>query len=87
MSRKSRRYRGINQIVIASAKCLGNLDIIGVGKDIDDAINDGDVLVVGIQFDIGAAREESRHATDQQQKGYHLFHVIVFLILNRKICR
>ena len=78
---------GIDQLIIASAKSLGNLDIIGIGKDIDDAINDGDVLVVGIQFDVGAAREESRHATDQQQKGYHLFHVIVFLILNRKFRR
>ena len=74
---------GVDGIVVAAAESLGNAEKVGVGIDVDQAINDCDVLVVGVKVDFGAASANSYAGKDDKRVDSLFYSIIV---LSVKIC-
>ena len=59
---------GVDGVVVVAAERPGDFDVVSVGLVIDEAINDGGVLIVSIEIDIRAARGQHQQCQENQVK-------------------
>ena len=59
---------GIDGMVVTARKCSLDTDIVGVKRGIQNAVDHRNILVVGIEFDIGCASVEGSQ-TSQKRDG------------------
>lgn len=54
-------------------ECSCDLDEVGVGVGIKKPVNDGHLLVVGIEVDVGRARNQNTGQCEKQEEASHRF--------------